>query len=68
MKDLSPRQLEVLNAMEPDTWYAARDLKTSVVVLNTLRRKKLVSRKLDFEAGKLETDPGKFTRYQRRQS
>ena len=66
MADLSPRQREVYEAMEPDVWYAARDLKTSVVTLNELKRKKLIVRKIDFELGKLQLDPGKYTRYKRR--
>lgn len=67
MNVLSPRQREIYANMKPDTWYAAKELNTSVALLNDMRRMKLVDRVLtnDIE-GQLSLDPGKFVRYRRR--
>lgn len=45
MNKLTPRQTEILAAMQPDTWYKPSDLKTSQRFMNGLAALKMVRRK-----------------------
>ena len=45
MTNLTPRQTEIIAAMQPDTWYKPSDLKTSQRLMNELAALKLVRRK-----------------------
>lgn len=45
MQKLTPRQTEILESMQPDTWYKPGELKTSQRLMSELVALKLVRRK-----------------------